>query len=446
MYDVAVIGAGVSGLAVAHGLRRAGRTVVVLEASSRAGGVLQTRERDGFLMECAANGFLDKEPATRRLVDALGLTEALRPADVSSKKRFIYTKGRLRKVPSSPPAFLSSDIVPLGAKLRAAMEPFTPRSDAEDESLWDFGKRHLGEGITRVLFDAVQTGIFAGDAKKLSMAAAFPVIWKLEKKHRSLVLGAIREKPKGSVLTTFSGGMQTLIDGLVQSVGDSLRLGVRVEAMDRAPDGSWRVKVQGASEEVRAQRVVLACPADVSAKLLGPHAPAVADELEAVRYAPVTVVHFGFKKLEPRPEGFGFLVPAEEKRRVLGVLFISSFFQHRAPEGSTLMTVMMGGARDEAIAALSEAEAAKLARDELSQLIGLQAEPDVVEVVRWRRGIPQYEVGHLARMKRIDEAMATVPGITLSGNAYRGVGVNDCVREAERLVPELVAAVEKSAA
>jgi oxygen-dependent protoporphyrinogen oxidase len=430
---VAVIGAGVTGLALAHGLRRQGVEVCVLEAADRAGGVIRTLSRDGFLLETAANGYLDREPATTRLVEALGLTSSLRTADASAKTRLVYTRGKLRTLPSSPPGFLASDVVPLASRLRALWEPFTPRSRKPDESLAEFGRRHLGEGITRVLVDAVQRGIFAGDVDRLSVAAAFPRLAELERRHRSLLLGALRERPAPAALTTFDGGMQVLVDALTASLGGSLRLRARVEGL--TPDeAGWQLRL-GGGEVLRAARVVLALPADASAALLRAQAPALATELSAIPYAPVTVLHLGFRHLDTRPpRGFGFLVPAQEGRRVLGVLFVSSFFPHRVPEGATLLTVMLGGARDPGVAALDDEATSALGREELRELIGLTAAPDLVEVVRWPRGIPQYEVGHLARLERIDAAAAELPGLVLAGSAYRGVGVNDCLREAERLV------------
>jgi len=241
MTVIAVIGGGISGLALAHRLRSRGKDAVVLDAGPRLGGNVQTRERDGFLTEIGPNGFLDKEPATRELAASVGVEELIRPADPAAKRRYLYTGGRLRAVPGSPPAFLKSDLLPLGARLRVLAELFSSRGpEGVDESLGAFGRRHLGVTATRVLLDAMQTGIYAGDLEALSAGATFPQLTKLEREHRSLILGAIRMQkaqrkalPSGAAqklngaLCTFEGGLQTLINGELAAVlGTGVRAGV----------------------------------------------------------------------------------------------------------------------------------------------------------------------------------------------------------------------------
>ncbi|HET9450300.1 MAG TPA: protoporphyrinogen oxidase, partial [Aggregicoccus sp.] len=192
---VAIIGGGISGLALAHGLRAAGQQVVLLEAGARVGGNIRTRAQDGFLTEDGPNSFMDKEPALRELIEALGLTPRLRPASAAARERFLYTRGRLRALPASPPAFLTADVLPLGARLRVMGELFTRRPpEGKDESLGEFGRRHLGRTATQVLLGGMQAGIFAGDLEALSVAAVFPKMVALEREHRSLILGALRSR------------------------------------------------------------------------------------------------------------------------------------------------------------------------------------------------------------------------------------------------------------
>jgi oxygen-dependent protoporphyrinogen oxidase len=451
---VAIIGAGLSGLATAHGLASRGHEVVVLEAANRAGGTLRTFQRDGFLLEAAANGYLDREPTTRTLVAELGLSARTRPAAPEAGLRFVFTRGALRPIPMSPPKFLTSDLLPLGAKLRVAGELFSRRGDGADESIAQFGRRHLGRRATAVLVDALQTGIFAGDVEKLSLPAAFPRMAELEREHRSLVLGLIREsrarhrrfqtgttsasRAPGGVLTSFDGGMQTLVDALAAFLGDRLRLGAEARSLRRVGAAGWTVQLgQAPVAEVNADAVVLATPSWISATLLRPLEPEAADCLESIPYAPVNVVHLAFERLAGAPRGFGFLVPSEEKRRILGAMFIHSFFPWRAPEGGALLTVMVGGARQPQQAALDNGALTSLVREELRAMLGLDAEPTFVEIVRWPRGIPQYELGHLARMARIDGRLSLLPNLHLAGHAYRGVGVNECIKHGVGLADSL---------
>jgi len=446
MTVIAVIGGGISGLALAHRLRSRGKDAVVLETNTRLGGNIQSRQRDGFLTEIGPNGFLDKEPATRELAASVGVEELIRPADPAAKRRYLYTGGRLRAVPGSPPAFLKSDILPLGARLRVIAELLSGRApEGLDESLGAFGRRHLGETATKVLLDAVQTGIYAGDLETLSVGATFPQLTKLEREHRSLILGAIRMQkaqrkalPSGTqqklsgALCTFEGGLQTLVNALAQALGPAARTGARVEGLIPS-QGGWRVSVleQGRQAELNAAHVVVATPAHVAAGLVRPLDEKLAALLEGITYAPIAVVHLGYAPgSTPPPDGFGFLVPSMEKRRLLGAIHASTVFPFRAPGGRVLYTCMVGGARRSDLVGLDEEALITLARDELKDLVGVTASPIFSEVIRWPRGIPQYNVGHLERVSAIDAALTRLPRLHLAGNAYKGIGINDCIRNA----------------
>ncbi|NTX39631.1 protoporphyrinogen oxidase [Myxococcus sp. CA033] len=455
---VAVVGGGISGLVVAWRLRSRGRAAVLLETSSRLGGAVGTRQHQGFLLETGPNSFLDREPATRELAFALKLEDRIRAADPAAKRRYVYTRGRLRSVPASPPAFLGSDILPLGAKLRVMGELFSGRAAVgADESLADFGRRHLGHTATRVLLDAVQTGIFAGDVERLSVGATFPQLVKLEHEHRSLILGAIRAQraqrkalPAGGTpapklsgaLSTFEGGLGTLIDTLATSLGDAVRVGATVEGLTRV-DGGWRLAVseQGRRAELDASEVVLAAPAYVTQGLLHPLDAELAARVGGIEYAPIAVVHLGFDAgTTPAPDGFGFLVPPAEGRRLLGSIHASTVFPFRVEAGRVLYTCMVGGAKRPDLVGLDEPALVALAREELKALAGVTATPSLTQVYRWPRGIPQYTVGHLERMAAVDQGLGRWPGLHLAGNAYKGVGLNDCIRNGLQLADALLAA------
>lgn len=453
---VAVIGGGITGLALAYRLRARGTDAVVLESTSRVGGNVQTHAREGYVLEAGPNSFLDREPTMRELAESLGVSARIRPADAAAKNRYVFTRGALRTLPTSPPAFLKSDILPLASRARVVGELLSGRNPTgADESLAQLGRRHLGREATSVLLDAMQTGTYAGDMEQLSAEATFPQLVKLEREHRSLILGAIRAqraarraKASGAVeagprlsgqMSTFDGGLGVLVDALAKALGDVVRTDAKVEGLERSADG-WRVRFleRGQPAELSAPHVVLAVPAPVAASLVRPLDAELAAKADAIPYAPIAVVHLGFAPgTVPTPDGFGFLVPAAEGKAVLGTIHVSTTFPFRAEGGRVLLTCLMGGARRPDLVAWDEAALVALAREELKAMAGLTATPELTEVIRWPLGIPQYTVGHLERLSAMEARLKRWPGLHLAGNAYRGVGVNDCIREASRLAEVL---------
>ncbi|MGQ0508153.1 MAG: protoporphyrinogen oxidase [Myxococcaceae bacterium] len=429
---VAVVGAGISGLSLAYALARRGQTVRVLEAADRVGGAMHTTARNGFLTEAGPNGYLDREPATRELVASLGLQPRL--AAPSVRRRFLFTRGALRELPVNPPAFLKSDVVPWSTKLRLALEPLSRRGRHGDESLATFARRHLGQGALDALVDPMQSGIYAGDPEQLSLRATFPALAELERRHRSLLLGVLakKERPASSELCSFDGGLSTLAEALASKVDVSLK--TRVAAIIPTAQG-WSLQVErgGVVQEEKVETLVLATPSYAAAELLEPVAPQLSRELAAIAYAKIAAVHVAYplSALSRPLEGFGFLVPHVEGRAVLGVIYISSVFPWRAPPDQFLFTCMVGGARRPEL--VDSPELLSLVREELKRALGLTAEPSFHAINRWQRGIPQYNVGHLERVARVRSLAQKLPPLQLIGNAYDGVGINDCIRATRAL-------------
>ncbi len=448
---LAIVGGGISGLTLAHASLKRDRKVVLLESSARVGGVIRTHRRDGFLIEAGPNAFIDREPAMRRLVHSLQLDEKLRPASAAAKDRFLFTRGDLRAIPTTPQAFLKSDFLPLTTRIRILGDLLTLRAPAGvDETLASFGARHFGKQASSILLDAVQSGIFAGDPNQLSAQSAFPDLVSVDRQHRSLLLGLARAqrqrgKPSGSLPTSgemmsFEGGLQALIDALESAVRPWLQCEARVEKISPTQRG-WNLAVvsDGRASFVEAEQLVLAIPAFAAARLLEPIDGQLSQELNSIAYSPLAVVHVGYTRrdLARVPQGLGFLVPFSEGPLLLGVLFISSIFPWRTSEDRVLLTCMLGGARRPELLRLDDERLQQIVKEELRAILKIEAAPCFLEVIRWERGIPQYNVGHQARLVRIQKSLAKLPGLHLAGNAYLGVGLNDCVRRAFETAEQL---------
>ena len=405
---IAVLGGGIAGLAAAYQLQKQ-HEVTLFESRDKTGGNIGTRSLNGFRVELGPNGFLDNEPATLELVEELGLTPRLVRARETASRRFIYRAGALRELPSSPLSFMLGDCMPLGARLRVLLEPWSKPAPDGDESVRDFAVRHMGAGAADLLIDAFVTGVFAGDPARLSLQSAFPKLHSLEAEYGSLIKGSKGRGfgPRG-VLTSFDEGLQVLIDALTERVDVRLN-----EPVDRIEQGEF-------------DRVVCAMPAHAAAPLID---EPLAGHLAEIPGAPVVVAALMFDGAVDVPDVFGFLVPHGQGLRILGALYDSSIFPGRAPEGARLFRVLLGGRRDPDIIDLSDEEILAVALLDLERAWGHVPEPAGHEIIRWTRGIPQYEVGHAARLEQIDAA--TPEWLRLTGSSYRGVSINGCLVEAQ---------------
>ena len=437
--QIVIVGGGLAGLSTAFFLQQARPELklTVLEKDPEAGGKVRSSFRDGYTVDWAANGFLPSVPDTLELARKLGL--GLREVAEVAKYRFLYKNGALQKLPASPPAFLTSNLLLPSEKLRAAAEPILGRAHSGEETVYDFMARHFGRGVADVFAGPFVLGITSGDAKKLSLDALFPRFRALERQHGSLVRGLIsqqraaKESPepgKPTRLTSFPGGSGVLVETLQEKFTGRLETGVTVQQL-RPTEQAFKVTVSG--ERLEADAIVLATPSFISAELVNPFAPDAAVALRSIPYADVQVFGLGYHRIDvPNAlDGFGFLVPRGEGVRVLGVLYSSSIFPGQAPNGRVLLRIIAGGSVDPEFAALSPGEALAAVRRDLRVTMGIVAEPEFVEHVPWPKGIPQYELGHLGRVKRAKGALTGYP-IFLTGNAYHGVGVNDTVRDARQ--------------
>jgi len=453
---VAVIGAGISGLAAAFYLKQAGVEVKVFEKEKQAGGKMKTVYENGYIIETGPNGFLDGKPYTLNLVKALGIENRLYRSSDKARKRFIYTNGRLVRLPENPIAFLSSYLLSWKGKLRLIGEFFIPaKKDLSDETLGDFARRRIGEEALEKLLDPMVAGIFAGDPDRMSLKASFPVIFYLEKQYGGLTKGLIAKmkeaKKKGTkssgpagpggVLTSFKRGVNDLVDALTEKLGESIETETPVTKIKKISN-KWEVTYlkNGEKKEETFDKLIMSTPSYAAAKLLKGINEELSNLLSQIEYSPISVVALGFEKkgLGHNLDGFGFLVPRKEGKKILGALWDSSVFPNRAPEGKALIRVMIGGARQPDLALLDDKELLKISLKELRRIMKIRHYPEIVKIFKHEKGIPHYTLGHCERVDKIFQIAEKLGNLYFCNNAYRGVGVNDCTKLAEETVQKIL--------
>jgi oxygen-dependent protoporphyrinogen oxidase len=462
MARILIVGGGISGLALARALeqRLEGTKVQVLEAASRLGGTIQTREVAGFRIECGPNGFLGTPTGTggvMTLARSLGLAEQVLPAsEAAGKNRFLFLRGRLHKLPSSLFSFLFSSVVSWRSKWAILTERFrrgTPPPG--EESFAAFVRRRTNAEIADTLADAFVTGIYAGDSAQLSVQAAMPNLAAYERDHGSITRGFIADararrkatppgqQPQRRRMWSFPRGLCTLIELLAGRLRTSPLTGVNVRAIIPRLEGPNGYRVLGDGDEVwEADRVVLACPAYRQAEILADLDPRLAAEVAAIPYSRVAVVAmaFGARDVAMSLDGFGYLTPGRDRRDILGVQWCSSIFPgQRTPAGTVLLRAMCGGAHRPEIVDWPDDRLVAAIRAELAVTMKITAAPIFHHIIRWDRAIPQYNVGHNGRLANINAHLARYPGLYLAGNSYQGVSMNDCVDNAEALAARIAA-------
>jgi len=456
MKKVVIIGGGISGMAAAHRLIELGQTnqqplqIILIEASPRLGGIIETKYRDGFLLELGPDSFISEKPEALALARRLGLESRLIQTNEKHRRSFIVRNGRLRAVPEGfqllAPSriwpFITSDIFSLAGKARMAADLVLPRKDTNgtnDESLASFVRRRLGQEALQRMAQPMVGGIYTADPETLSLRATLPRFLEMEREHRSLILAMLRQSraQKGgtsgarySLFLSFDQGMQVLVDALAPIKAD-IRLNTR--AKDLRLDGlTWTITTN-TGEKLTADAVCLAVPAYVAASLLNDVNESLAAKLRQIKYASTATINFGYRRsaIDHPLDGFGFVVPFMEKRSLIACTFSSVKFSQRAPDAHVLLRAFAGGALQPEIFALDEDEMSARVEADVLELLGITAKPLFTEVAKWERSMPQYEVGHLDRVTEMENEASKTPGLTLAGNSYRGAGIPDCIRSGE---------------
>jgi len=405
--------------------------LTLLEAGPALGGHARTIAEDGFLVEAGPNGFLDREPETRALVESLGLQSRIveaRPA----RRRFVVRDGRPCLVPDSPWALLASDVLSVRGRLRLLLEPLARRPRGNhDETVYQFARRRLGREAADILVDAAVAGISAGDSRLLSARAQFPRMVQMEREHGSFLRAMLVRQRRGAKrarLRTFDRGMETFASALSARVGARARLNTHVHRVERRGDGRWRTHVEGGAT-LDADHVVLATSARVAACVLEELDPELCQLLERILFAGVYVVALAYRRSDvPRAlDGYAYLMTEAEKLNTLGIVVESSLFPGRAPDDMVLLRLFLGGTRHPLVAEADPDAAVALAREELARVLGVHAPPVRAGTFRWPDAIAQYTVGHLDRVAAIRRRLEQHDGLELCGTSYDGLSFNDAV-------------------
>jgi oxygen-dependent protoporphyrinogen oxidase len=450
MQSVAIIGAGITGLTAAFYLKRGGLPVTVYEAGPRAGGVIQSLRRDGFLAELGPNTILETSPKIAQLIRDAGLAAHRLDTAPEAEARFLVRHGRPIEMPGSPLGFLTTKLFTAGAKLAVLREPFVPpRRDDVEESIGQFVVRRLNQEFLDYAIDALVAGIYAGDPNKLSLSHAFPRLKALEDKYGSLIKGQIlgaRERKKSSEVAkdraaklSFDEGLQVLPDTLAALLGDSLKLNTPVTRLIQTANG-WRVEAATGESEFSA--VIYCGTAYRLAELEIIGAPSIArpgattfqagqcpalHPLAEISYPPVASVVLGFRREDvAHPcQGFGMLIPKIEGFKILGTIFSSALFPNRAPAGHLTLTSYVGGTRYPELASLAPDQVIETTLADLRVLLGVKGKPVFVQTAVYPRAIPQYNVGYGKYRQLLNDAEAAAPGLFFAGHYRDGVSLGD---------------------
>ena len=463
--DVAVIGAGISGLACAFWAKKKGRSVALFEASPDVGGSITTLRSAGYIADGGPQSFLVSEAFTQLVRDAQ-LEALVLPSSPAAATPYVYHRGRLRAAPRSPQTLLATPLLSPLAKLRLLGEPFVAKSTAEDESVASFVARRAGRGVLDAMVAPFVSGIYAGDPEKLSVRSAFPMMAQFERDHGSIVRGGLHQRraqnsavaPRvdGAVETApaagaappsarrqsvgFRGGNDLFPRALAARLGSDFTVNARVKAVWQR--GQWmELLIEGSSaERVVAKTIVLATPSRAAADLLEPLEPRAARALRAIEHPTVVQISLAYPKaaIGVAQNGFGFLVSRREGLKILGCVWNSAMFADRCPPDEALVTAFLGGAMDPHVAQQSDEELAKAAHRDLTKVMRINdAAPRVVAGFRWQEAIPQYDLGHARRLQAVEEGLARLPHVRLCGNYLRGLSVPDCIKLARDVAATL---------
>jgi len=444
MSRVVIIGGGISGLSTAYYLAKAGVASTILESRPRLGGVIQTEHVDGCTIEAGPDSFISVKPAAMELIGELGLTGDVIGSNDHLRKTYIRKNGRLVPMPDGLMMMVPTKILPLlttgllswGTKLRMGMELFhAPKLKPGDESVAEFIEEHYGAEAVDYLAEPLLSGIYGGNPRDMSVTSVLPRFVELANQYGSLTRGVLAQRAKARsnstpapLFRTLKGGLGQMIDAIAAAIRGKVEVRqVRAQTVERAGAG-FRIKTDG--DWLETDRLVVACEAHSASALLPGVDARLAELLGTVPYSSSMTVALGFDAagFQPPPNGHGFLVPKKERRRLLGCTWVGTKFPYRVPEDKIVARCFLGGMEDAGVLAESDDAIVATVTSELREIAGVTATPRFARVFRWRRSMAQYPVGHPQRLAEMEERTRSIPGLSLAGNAYQGIGIPDCIR------------------
>ncbi len=445
-FDAVIIGAGISGLSAAYFLKQKGLSCLVLEKSDLPGGVIRSEKKNGFLFEYGPNSTLSGKESVFRLINDLGMQDEQMFAADHAKYRYIVKNGELQALPTSPPGFIKTPLFSFKTKLGLLKEPFIKPAPADSlETLADFVKRRLGNEFLDYAIDPFVAGVYAGKPETLIVKNAFKRLHQLEQNHGSLIRGAIRlakerknkvqAGPSGKIFS-FRNGMQSLTDKLAQSFDGALKTGCNIKSIEYKKN-HYEIVFENKDGQQKAESkvVITTLPSHAFEQLPLNIDKEDLTKIKEIPYARVAMVYYGYKEKPAgvQANGFGFLVPAKEKRQILGTLWNSSIFSGRAPENGLALSTFVGGSRQPDLPDKSDSQLMDLVNSELKDLMNISASPDFVKIVRWEKAIPQYTIKQNDALQAIKNIEDKNPGLFISGNFRGGISVSDCIENADFL-------------
>ncbi len=437
---VAIVGGGISGLTTAFYLKKydSSLEVDVFEKYDTLGGKMRTEKKDDFLFEAGTNGFLSNKPDTLELVKDADAEHLLLKSNDLARVRFIY-KNSLEPLPETAKAFATTKLLSFKGKVRVLFEPLIKaKQTKDDETLQSFGYRRVGKEMTDTFLDAMVAGIYGSTPNIISVNSAFPLVVNLEKEYGGLFAGMIKKRKKsagpGGILMSFKQGVSTFIDHLSKVSQANIHINSKVTKIEKEND-KYLLTIN--NETKAYDNVVLTSPTFISSELVRYMDADLCYELKRINYTPISIVGFGYDEFPHDLKGFGLLTTSSAKLDILGIVWDSSIFPDRAQNGKKCIRVMIGGQRDKHIALKSNKELIRMAKEGIKKTMGVECEPSVSFVQRYRNGIPNYALGHQKRVENIFNTLKNHKGFYLNSNAYNGVALNDCVRNS-RLCAEQI--------
>ena len=455
MPRVAIVGGGIAGLSAAYYLSQSGIPSTLVESRPRLGGVISTEQVEGCVIEAGPDSFLSVKPAAMELIRELGLADDVIGSNDHLRKTYVLKRGQLMALPDGLMMMIPTRIMPMvttpllgwGTKIRMGLETLrAPKLRAGDESVADFVREHYSQEAVDYLAEPLLSGIYGGDPEALSVRSVLPKFVELAERYGSLSKGVLAERKAANrqagsapLFRTLKGGLGQLTCAVAAAADKMTAVSGRVETVERTEAG-FRLRI--GADWLDAARLVLACEAHNAAALAAGFDARLSALLGQVPYSSSMTIAFGFEQRDfPKPlEGFGFLVPRRERKRLVACTWVGTKFSHRVPPGKVVLRCFLGGTEGADVFAEADDLLIDAILEELHRIVGFQARPRFARVFRWPKSMAQYTVGHQRRLSEIEARVAAIPGLHLAGNAYEGIGIPDCIRMGKRAAGRIAAA------